>query len=99
MRSTEMIKELVKATSDQILEQMRGFVGSSGGGQWSYQISCMLCEDLGCISGKGHNRSNPKKMKMAAVKFTQQGWRYHESEVICPKCYKDKMLEADVRTK
>ena len=85
-----MEEKVAKATVEQIEREIRCFVGSTGGGQWSYQISCKICRDLGTISGKNHNRKSSQNIRKAAEKFAEQGWRYSEPELICPHCYKIK---------
>jgi hypothetical protein len=82
---------LTKATSEQIKERLRKFIGSSGGGQWSFQLECRLCRDLGIVSAKAHSIQSDKNLSKAAKKFESQGWWFYEGELICPKCYKRKL--------
>ena len=82
-----MQKELPKATPEQIIEQIRNFIGSSGHGQWSFQISCKLCRDLGTISTNASSIKSQKKKVKASISFSKQGWRADGHELVCPKCY------------
>jgi hypothetical protein len=85
-----MKKELPKATIEQIENEIIKIHYISGEG--AFQLSCKLCRDLGIIAVKGLDLKNTKKLKQAASKFAKQGWRYEEPELICPYCYKTKLL-------
>ena len=80
----------MRATVEQIEPEIMKFVGSSGGGQWNFQLQCKCCEDLVTVSAKKHSIGNPKALKKAAKKFTEQGWRSDGKQLICPTCYKRK---------
>jgi hypothetical protein len=77
-----------RATLEQIEPQIIKFVGSSGGGQWRFQLQCKSCEDLGTISAKAHSIGSPKALKKAAKKLESQGWWFDGKQLICPSCYK-----------
>jgi hypothetical protein len=75
-----------RATPEQLEPCIIKFVGSSGGGQWSFQLPCKFCRDLGTVSAKRHSISDPKALRKAAEKFVEQGW-WFDGVPICPKCY------------
>jgi hypothetical protein len=85
-----MKQEFPKATIEQIEREIVKFTNISGEG--SFQLSCKLCRDLGIIAVKGLDLMSLKKLKQAAMKFAGQGWRYDKPELICPYCYKTKLL-------
>ena len=78
-----------KATPEELVGHIAPFVGSSGGGQWSFQLQCQFCTDLGTVSAKEHSVGDPRHVQKAAQKFAAQGWRIATIPV-CPKCYKRK---------
>jgi hypothetical protein len=63
-----------RATPDELLPHIIKFVGSSGGGQWSFQLPCKSCRDLGTVSAARDNIGKPKALRKAAEAFTEQGW-------------------------
>jgi hypothetical protein len=78
-----------KATPDELLSHIVKFVGSSGGGQWRFQLLCKFCRDLGSVSAAPHSIDNPKALRKAAESFAEQGW-WIDDIPICPKCHKRK---------
>jgi hypothetical protein len=81
------LKELPKATPQNIEEQIRNFVTVSEG-RWSFRISCKLCRDLGIISTNANGIKSKEERINASIKFARQGWRVDGFELVCPKCYK-----------
>jgi hypothetical protein len=75
-----------RAIPDDFLPHIIKFVGSSGGGQWSFQLPCKFCRDLGTVSAARHSIGKPKALRKAAESFAEQGWWIDEIP-ICPKCY------------
>jgi hypothetical protein len=75
-----------RATPDELLPHIMKFVGSSGGGQWRFQLLCKFCRDIGTVSATRHSIDNPKALLKAANAFGEQGWWIDEVP-ICPKCY------------
>ena len=82
-----------RATADEIEKSIRPFTGSTGGGQWSFQLTCRYCRDLGTVSAASHSISNPRHIRKAAQKFVSQGWWWLEGEAVCPLCYKRKHFD------
>lgn len=75
-----------KASPEELLPYIIKFVGSSGGGQWRFQLQCKFCRDLGTVSARRHSINKVKALRKAAESFTQQGWRIDDIP-ICPNCY------------
>jgi hypothetical protein len=86
----ELNKELPKATFEQVFERIRHFVGSTGGGQWSFMLDCKCCKDVGTISCKERDLQSQKQKEKVALHFVQQGWRFDDHELVCPYCFKIK---------
>lgn len=80
-----------RATVDEIKPYVSKFVGSTGGGQWRFQLMCKYCEDLGTISAKKHSIGSSKMLRKAVENFISQGWRFDDLP-ICPTCFKRKGL-------
>ena len=80
--------KIEKAGVSEIEAQIIRFTGSSGGGQWSFQLECKLCRDLGTVSAKKHSIGKDRELKNAAKKFYSQGWWTDGKQLICPKCYR-----------
>jgi hypothetical protein len=75
-----------RARPDDLLPHIIKFVGSSGGGQWNFQLPCKFCRDLGTVSAARHSIGKPKALRKAAESFAEQGWWIDEIP-ICPKCF------------
>jgi hypothetical protein len=75
-----------RAMADQLERFVLTFTGSSGGGQWRFQLPCKYCEDMGTVSASRHNIGSPVAKRKAAEAFQQQGW-WIDDRPICPKCY------------
>src|SRR5438270_5193279 len=75
-----------RATSDELLPHIVNFVGLSGGGQWSFQLLCKFCRDLGTISAARYSIHDPTARRKAAEAFAKQGW-WIDDIPICPKCH------------
>jgi hypothetical protein len=86
MNSQLEIMNARRATPDELLPHIIRFVGSSGGGQWSFQLRCKFCRDMGTVSAARHSIDNPKALRKAANAFAEQGW-WIDDIPICPKCY------------
>jgi hypothetical protein len=79
---------IIRAKPEELEWLVTKFTGSSGGGQWSFQLQCKLCRDLGTVSAKRHTIGKPKALAKAAEKFAAQGWRLDGNQAICPSCFK-----------
>lgn len=75
-----------KATADELLPHIIKFAGSSGGGQWRFQLLCRFCRDMGTVSAAKHSIGDPKVLLKAAKAFAEQGW-WIDDVPICPKCH------------
>jgi hypothetical protein len=75
-----------KATAEELLPHIIKFVGSSGDGQWRFQLLCRFCQDMGTVSAAKHSIGDPKALRKAAEAFAEQGW-WIDDIPICPKCH------------
>ena len=80
-----------RATAEQLEPHIIKFVGSSGAGQWRFQLLCKFCTDLGTVSAAAHSIGDAKALRKAAASFAEQGW-WIDHIPICPKCYRRKNI-------
>ena len=80
-----------RATAEELEPHIIRFVGSSGAGQWRFQLLCKFCTDLGTVSASAHSIGDAKALRTAAESFAEQGWWIDEIP-ICPKCYRRKNI-------
>jgi hypothetical protein len=80
-----------RATAEELEPHIIRFVGSSGAGQWRFQLLCKFCTDLGTVSAGAHSIGDPKALRKAAESFAEQGWWIDEIP-ICPQCYRRKNI-------
>ncbi len=80
-----------RATAEQLEPHIIKFVGSSGAGQWRFQLLCKFCTDLGTVSAAAHSIGDAKALRKAAASFAEQGW-WIDQIPICPKCYRRKNI-------
>ena len=80
-----------RATAAELQPHIIRFVGSTGAGQWSFQLLCKFCTDLGTVSAAAHSIGDAKALRKAAESFVEQGW-WINGVPICPKCYRRKNI-------
>jgi hypothetical protein len=70
-----------------VLAQVNTFVGTSGGGSYSFQLLCSRspCHRKDSISASRLTVGSPKHKRIAAEKFVARGWNF-ERGPICPDC-------------
>ncbi len=85
------VMNATRATAEELEPHITRFVGSSGGGQWRFQLMCQSCTDLGTISAARHSIDDAKALRTAAERFAEQGW-WFDGLPICPKCHKRKNI-------
>jgi hypothetical protein len=75
--------------ADLLLPYVRSFVGSSGGGQYSFQLLCSVrkCYRQDSVSASRHTVRSETHRKQACKKFAAQGWVIKNGPV-CPDCLK-----------
>jgi hypothetical protein len=71
--------------ANELAPHISKFVGSSGGGQWSFQIVCSACHNLGAVSASRRTIGDIKALIKAAESFASQGWSSPETP-LCPNC-------------
>jgi hypothetical protein len=74
-----------------VLAQVNTFVGTSGGGSYSFQLLCSRspCHRKDSISASRLTVGSPKHKRIAAEKFVARGWSF-ERGPICPDCGDEK---------
>jgi hypothetical protein len=72
---------------EQLLPHVMKFVGSSGGGQWSFQLLCSVpkCMRMDSISASKRTIGNERQRMKACEKFVRGGWRLRDGPR-CPNC-------------
>jgi hypothetical protein len=55
-----------RATAEELEPHIIRFVGSSGAGQWRFQLLCKFCTDLGTVSASAHSIGDAKALRKAA---------------------------------
>ena len=75
--------------ADLLVPYVRSFVGSSGGGQYSFQLLCSVpkCYRQDTISASRHTIGSERHKLKVCDKFASQGWAI-EGSPICPDCRK-----------
>jgi len=80
-----------RATPAELEPHIIRFIGSTGAGQWSFQLLCKFCTDLRTVSAAAHNIGDAKALRKAAESFAEQGW-WIDGVPICPNCYRRKNI-------
>ena len=72
---------------EQLLPHVMKFVGSSGGGQWRFQLLCSIpkCRRMDTISASKRTIGNERERVKACENFVQGGWRFQDGP-LCPEC-------------
>jgi hypothetical protein len=72
-----------------LLPFVRKFVGSSGGGQWSFQLLCSVpaCRREDHVSTSRHGIQSERSREKASRNLALKGWKFRENPV-CPECAK-----------
>lgn len=79
------------ADADQLVEQLlphvMKFVGSTGGGQWRFQLLCSVprCRRMDTISASKRTIGIERERVKACEKFVNGGWRFNNGPR-CPDC-------------
>ena len=73
--------------TEELLPHVMKFVGSSGGGQWRFQILCSVskCQRMDTISASRRTIKGDRYRLAACVKFARSGWLVRGGP-ICPTC-------------
>jgi hypothetical protein len=76
---------------ERVLSQVTAYVGSGGGGSYSFQIlcSCPACYRQDSISASRITFTSEKHKRKAAEKFVARRWTF-EKGPICPDCRKER---------
>ena len=71
-----------------VLPQVTPYIGSAGGGSYSFQLLCSYkaCRRMDSISPSRLTIRSEKHKRIAAEKFVARGWGYSEWGPICPDC-------------
>jgi hypothetical protein len=72
-------------TVEKLADYMRTFVGSTGGGQYSFQLLCGRCSRQDTVSASRTSIRKLDSRNQAARKLVQQGWAFSDRP-LCPKC-------------
>jgi len=72
---------------EQLLPHVMKFVGSSGGGQWRFQLQCSVprCRRMDTVSASRHTIRRQRDRANACEKFIRAGWRFKDGPC-CPDC-------------
>jgi GNAT superfamily N-acetyltransferase len=72
-----------------LLPYVRAFTGSTGGGQWSFQLLCSVsaCRREDHVSTSSHGIQSERAREKASLSLALKGWAFQEKPV-CPQCAK-----------
>jgi hypothetical protein len=73
-----------------LLPFVRKFTGSSGAGQWSFQLLCSVpaCRREDHISTSSHGIRSERSREKASRNLALKGWKFFDNPV-CPECAKE----------
>jgi hypothetical protein len=74
-------------TAEKLAEYVRPFVGSTGGGQYSFQLLCKRCNRQDSVSSSRIKMSKPNAKYNVARSLIEQGWTFSDYP-LCPNCSK-----------
>ena len=76
---------------ERLLPYVRPYVGSAGGGSYSFRVLCSVstCHRLDTISGTRISLVGERQHRKACEKLVAQGWSCDELP-LCPDCHRRK---------
>jgi len=82
-----MKSAISRRTVEKIVDYVRPFVGSTGAGQYSFQLLCGQCNRQDAVSSSKIKIDQLKFRKDAALRLIEQGWSFSDRPR-CPECLK-----------